>query len=471
MTDRPNILWICTDQQRYDTIGALGNPHVRTPHLDRLVAEGVAFTHACCQSPTCTPSRASFLTGMYPSTVHACCNGNEAWSGAAPVISRLLADAGYDTALVGKLHLAGTQGRREPRGDDGYRIFEWSHSPRDSWPQGHDYADWLRARGYSLAELAQDQMAIPLPLRQTTWAAERAVAFIEELVAEPWLISLNTYDPHPRGNLFTPPRELLAHYDPAQMPPPLFRESDLEVQARLQGADFQTSPTRPEALRAQELKAAYYALIELVDLAVGRVLAALERTGQRERTIVVFTSDHGEMLGDHGLLRKGCRFYEGLVRVPLIFSWPGHFAQGLVSTALVELVDIVPTLLEACRVPVPQRVQGRSLLPILTGAADPRRHRSAVRSEYYRALNPDVGEHKGQWVGSYATMLREERYKLVVYHGYATGELYDLVADPGEFTNLWDDPAHAQVRFDLLKRSFDALAFAVDLGPKQTRSS
>ncbi len=411
------------------------------------------------------------MTGMYPSTIHTTGNGNQAWSRAAPLVSKLLVDGGLDAALVGKLHLAGTKGRVEPRYDDGYRIFEWSHSPRDSWPQGHAYADWLRHQGHDLADLAQDQAAIPIPLRQTMWCAQRAVHFIEEALDEPWLISVNMYDPHPRGSTFTPPRDLLAGYDPARMPPPLFRESDLETQAQLQVADFQTRPQRPEQLKAQELKAAYYALVELVDRAVGDMLEALERAGQRERTLVVFNSDHGDMLGDHGLLKKGCRFYEGLVRVPLIFSWPGRFANGVVSQALVELTDIAPTLLEACGLPVPKRMQGRSLLPILTGTADSHRHREFVRSEYYRALNPDIAKPGRNWSGSYATMLRDERHKLVVYHGHQIGELYDLSEDPGEFDNLWFDADYSSTRCDLMKKSFDALAFAVDLGPEQTMSS
>ena len=154
---RPNILWICTDQQRYDTIGALGNEHIRTPNIDRLVSEGTAFTHAFCQSPICTPSRASFLTGMYPSSVHGCTNGNAYWAGAAPLVTKLLADAAsYDCGLAGKLHLAGAHGRIEPRGDDGYRVFHWSHDSRDQWPEGHAYADWVRGQGRTLAELRED---------------------------------------------------------------------------------------------------------------------------------------------------------------------------------------------------------------------------------------------------------------------------------------------------------------------------
>ena len=129
-TRQPNILWICTDQQRFDTISALNNTQLKTPNIDKLVATGVAFERAYCQSPICTPSRASFLTGMYPSSVHACGNGNEYWAEAAPLVTTLLADAGYDCALAGKFHLAGARGRIEPRPKhDGYRLFHWSHDP------------------------------------------------------------------------------------------------------------------------------------------------------------------------------------------------------------------------------------------------------------------------------------------------------------------------------------------------------
>ena len=485
-SDRPNILWICTDQQRYDTIGALGNPHMHTPNIDRLASEGVAFSHAFCQTPICTPSRASFLTGMYPSTIHACTNGNDHWAEAAPLITKLLADSGYDCGLAGKLHLAGAHERVEPRPkDDGYRVFHWSHHPMDDWPEGHAYKEWVAAQGEDLSQLYEHPERIPPALHQTSWCADRAIDFIEEERDGPWLMSVNTFDPHAP---FDPPQEYLDRFDPAALSYPLFRESDLASQARLKSIDFQTRSRYPETFSAREVKAAYYAMIELIDDNVGRMLEALERSGQRENTIVIFTSDHGEMLGDHGLLLKGCRFYEGLVRVPLIISWPGHFRAGLVSDALVELMDIAPSLMEACGLPLPARTQGRSLLPILTGAADPHRHRDFVRSEYYHTLNPaNLPEYNRRVEGTlrtggrteslnpdhplsdgaYATMLRDRRHKLVVYHGHDMGELFDLESDPGEFENLWDSPDHRDVRFDLMKRSFDALAFAVDIGPEQ----
>ena len=176
---RPNILWICTDQQRYDTVHALGNPHIRTPNLDKLVECGMAFTHTFCQSPICTPSRASFMTGMYPSTVHGCRNNNGSWGDGAPLITKTLANAGYDCGLAGKLHLSEINGIAEVRPDDGYRIFHWSQHPLDNWPEGsgHAYADWLRSKGESFSGLIKRNGYAPFPLHQSTWGADRAIDF------------------------------------------------------------------------------------------------------------------------------------------------------------------------------------------------------------------------------------------------------------------------------------------------------
>ena len=456
---RPNILWICTDQQRYDTIGALGNEHINTPNIDRLVGEGTAFTHAFCQSPICTPSRASFLTGMYPSSVHGCTNGNAYWAGAAPLVTKLLADAAsYDCGLAGKLHLAGAHGRIEPRGDDGYRVFHWSHDSRDQWPEGHAYADWVRTQGRPLAELREDPAQIPPALHQTTWCANQAIEFISEERTTPWLMSVNMFDPHAP---FDPPQAYLDRYDPATLPDPLWSEKDPQAHAKLGPVDGAASIG---LAKAKEVMAAYYAMIELIDDNVGRVIRALEESGQREKTLVIFTSDHGELLGDHQLVGKGCRFYECLVRVPLICSWPSRIPEGRVCDALVELIDLAPTLLELAGVAAPDRMQGRSLWPLLTGQTQT--HRAYVRSEYYRALNPDApGREHLQ--GTYGTMIRDQCYKLVCYHDRAQGELFDLAEDPGEFDNRWDDPSYSAVRFALLKQNFDALAQAVDIGPKQ----
>lgn len=453
--NRPNILWICTDQQRYDTIRALGNPYIRTPNIDKLVATGTAFMYAHCQSPICTPSRSSFLTGMYPSTIHACINGSARWGEAAPLITKILADVGYDCGLSGKLHLSSAMAHEpelRPK-DDGYRRFWYSHAPHQGMGKGNQYTDWLESIGQDYKKLKKKYGYIPARWHQTTWCADRAIEFMKEKRRGPWLMSVNIYDPH---GPFDPPREYLDHFDIELLPGPLFRESDLAAQKGLSAMHFQRKVKRPTYPAAKQTLAKYWAQIELIDENVGRMLDALEETGQRDNTVVIFTSDHGEMAGDHGLNQKGCRFYEGLVRVPLIFSWPGRFKQGIRSKALVELVDITPTLLEAIGLPVPDTMQGKSLLPILEGKANPNKHRDFVRSVFYKVLEGPQ---------TYATMIRTHEYKLVNYHGHEMGELFDLTKDPHEFENQWDNSEYAAVRFDLMKKSFDALAFAVDTGP------
>ena len=479
---RPNILWICTDQQRFDTIGALGNEHVSTPNIDALVRSGTAFTHAYCQSPICTPSRTSFLTGTYASTVHINGNGLESFPDHPPLVTKIMADAGYSVGNVGKLHLTSAYQRIETRADDGYEYFKYSHAPRDDWPVGHDYADWVREKGHVLKDLTSDVNGVPTELHQTTWAFTRAAEFIRERKDREWMLTVNVYDPHPP---FNPPKTYRDQFDPEKMPGPHFQESDLKQQKVLEPVDFQSKGRTPDNLDinhpilakslkpgepepagsspgerdARTLQAAYYAMIKQIDDRLGELMATLDELGLRENTIVIFTSDHGEMLGDHGLIQKGCRFYEGLVRVPLIWSWPGHIKEGLVSDALVELTDKAPTILDYAGIPIPENMFGKSLRPILEGKADPHHHRDYVRCEFYDALG--LGEH------SLATMYRDRQYKLVNYHQHEFGELYDLEKDPWEFDNLWDDPAHMATRAAMTKASFDASIRIIDRGPRR----
>ena len=510
--ERPNILWYCTDQQRSDTIRALGNPHIRTPNLDRLVERGVAFERAYCQSPICTPSRASFLTGRYPAAHHVHRNGNDYFPPGETLVTRLLADAGYDCGLAGKLHLSRAKGRVERRPDDGYRVFHWSHHPKPDGPEGHAYAEWLEAeKGVDpkalWAEHADKPYGVPAELHQTTWCTEMALRFVDEERGGPWLMSLNPFDPHAP---FDAPKEYLDRYDPETLPWPLFRDADIERQRAFAGVDQQTRVARdprsmagaggigpggragatvgrvapagaagttgyagrdtasqpPDAYDARLVKASYYAMIELIDHEFGRLIDGLEARGELDNTIVIFTSDHGELLGDHGLLLKGCRFFEALVHVPLVVSWPARFAGGRRSRALVEHVDLAPTLLEAVGLPVPAGMQGRSLLPILDGRAEPDLHKPHVFCEYWDAVELPKGV--GPTNHTHATMRFDGRHKSVVYHGLGLGEIYDLEADPGEFDNLWDRPEAAGLKARLVLEHLDALAAAGGAGVERT---
>ena len=448
MIKRPNILWYCTDQQRFDTIGALGNPHVQTPHLDSLVREGIAFTHAYCQSPVCTPSRASFMTGLYPSRVHNTRNGNDRFPGSPPLISKLIADSGYECGLIGKFHLVSAGERPEPRLDDGFGYWQHSHAPRDDWPEGtHAYADWVREQGQDLDAMRTSDDRVDPEYHQTKWASDCAVDFVSEKRDKPWLLSINVYDPHPP---FVPPAEYARRFKAEDMPGPYFKESDLDAQKALRSIDFQGEPATPEDLDVKNIQAKYYAMIAQIDDQFARILKALDDTGQRDNTVIIFTSDHGEALGDHGLMKKGCRFYEGLTRVPLIFSWPGVFQHGRQCGDLVELLDLSATLLDLVGIPIPEYHQGRSLLSVLKAeGASPRK---SVRCEYFDALDSQFTGGSG----SFGTMYRTERYKLSMYHDKGLGELYDLENDPWEFENLWNDPLHAHLKNRLVLESFNS---------------
>ncbi len=462
--DRPSILWICTDQQRYDTIAALGNKYIRTPNMDKLMAESITFTHAFCQSPVCTPSRSSFLTGRYPRTTRAHENG-QCIPPDEVLVTKMLADAGYDCGLSGKLHISACQGRVEKRIDDGYRVFHWSHDPSPQWGKKNEYTAWIESKGYKWADIYKKpkgkwaHAGVPAELHQTTWCADRAIDFIKEKHAGPWLMSVNIYAPH---HPFDPPKEYFDRYDPDRLPDPDYVPGELADKPEFQRLEHDGGGGRPPfskmtSRERREITAAYYAMIEQIDDNVGRMLKALDETGQRRNTIVIFMSDHGELLGDHGIYLKGPYTYDCSVRVPLIISWPGHFKAGLKSDALVELTDIAPTLLNAAGVPIPPRVQGKSLTDVLTGKTTS--HRDSIFCESY---GNKVNSTEPTWNVS---MVRTRTHKIAICHGTDQGELYDLQADPGEHKNLWNSPAHKDLKAEMMKLCFDRSIATMDPVP------
>ncbi len=481
MPDRPNILWYCSDQQRFDTIEGLNNSHINTPRLRQFMDSAVTFTHAHCQTQICTPSRASFLTGMYPSALGVLGNGNPYFppEQSGRLITRILAEDGYDVGNAGKLHLAGAGGGAEERTEDGYRWFQYSHSHKGHDLPFHAYADWLRAQGADadsllttqrglgdtyrqgaeiksfggLYEPTPDSDNVPPHLHQTHWCTEMGIEFINasRWEGQPWFLTLNPFDPHAP---FDAPYEYYRRYDPDNLPGAHFQQSDLGHQQRLvdAGIDFQSKPKDPEDWQHRKVQASYYAMIEQLDTEFGRLLDHLEAIGQRENTIVIYASDHGEALCDHGMILKGCRFFEGLVRVPLMISWPARFKGGRICDGLVELADLAPTLYESLGMEIPYFVQGKSLLDILDGHSDGYDHRQYVRTEFYGAINHDDQTH--------ATMYRTRRWKLITYHGKDCYELYDLSTDPWEHEDLSRDPAHADTFQRLLRQAFDAQAYS-----------
>ncbi len=475
---RPNILWICTDQQRYDTLGCTGNNFVKTPNIDTLAAQSAHFDRCYVQSPVCMPSRASFLTGRYPRTTKLRQNGQVIPADEIP-ISKLLADAGYYCGLVGKFHLAPSDPKvnatAEARINDGYSEFCWAGDPQDLWGLYSGYTSFLADRGQKFETKPHPKsrfvdIGMPEEYHETTWCAENAIEFIHRRSKHPspWMFSLNIFAPH---HPFNPPLNYLERYldNLDNIPLPDALNDDLENKPPYQShdADGAYGNTLPYSKHIDPtdhrmIKAAYWAMCDLVDVQVGKILEALKASGQSENTIVIYMSDHGEMLGDHGIYLKGPYFYEPAIRVPFMIRFPGRIHPKRYND-LMELVDLAPTLLEACGIDIYPGMQGRTLWPLLNGDIATGSHRDSIYCEYYNAMpfhhNPTAQ----------LTMLRTDTHRLVVDHANKSGELYDLAIDPLEVQNLWNDTSCLPIKTHLLEQLTHRMAFTVDpLPPRLT---
>ena len=493
MDKRPNILWICSDQQRSDTIGAMGNPFIDTPVLDKLCGEGTGFKNCYAQSPMCTPSRAAMLTGRYCSSYHVFRNGNDKFPESEILVTKLLANDGYTCGLVGKLHLSTLARGREKPPDDGFSFRLSSHSPLPAKPEFNDYAKWLRdEKKVDLKEI-YGQMEVPVgkgipeEYHQTTWCAEKAMAFIEDNQDKTWLLRVDPFDPHPPMD---PPKEYMDKYMARETHKPFFGPDDIVHQELFEAIDQQSPVARdydaiggepdddpeykkmaqglkasypPKNVNLKKMVACYYGMIDLIDKQVGRILQKLEDLGLRENTMVIFTSDHGDLLGDHGLLYKGCRFFESLIHIPLIISWPGTYQKGVKAAGLVEQVDLAPTILEAAGMDVPYPMQGKSLHAMLKGDAPADRHKPFVISEYNSISPPPFIKPKQ----SHGFMYFDGRYKVILYEDFPRGEIYDLEEDPNEGNDLWDDKAFAELKTTLLFETAKAQMKAVSPGDQR----
>ncbi|MFC0527144.1 sulfatase-like hydrolase/transferase [Phytohabitans kaempferiae] len=480
MSARPNILVICTDQHRYDVISTHPGSVARTPHLQRLADQGAVFEGCYAPSPVCAPTRASLLTGQYPSQHGLWSNGVTLPEG-APLVSRELADAGYRCGLVGKLHLAAAfQGTTEQRLDDGFEDFRWAHDPFHGSPE-NAYHRWLRERhpalwekavgdvvtpevtGFTHADTAFDGM--PTEAHYSTWVTEETEDFIRRAADDerPFFLVANFFDPH---HPFVAPSEYLAAYPPGSVPPPVGGPSELDGKPDVQRDASCSSyvghgPSFPDfdEQGIDEIRRTYYAMVSLVDDCVGRILATLDAAGLADDTLVIFTSDHGEMLGDHAMLLKGPMMYDPAVRVPMIIRWPGRLSGGVrVEDGFVGVHDVAATVRRAAGLAAVPLDQGFDLVDVARGETAPRGY---ALSQYRNAGYPYEPE-------VLTTMLRTSDHKIVVWHGAPAtdrqrqGELYDLANDPDELVNLWDVPEHATVKARLLAEFADVLVSLED---------
>jgi arylsulfatase A-like enzyme len=493
---KTNILFITTDQHHYSVLGSV-NPRVQTPHLDRLAREGARFERAYCVNPTCSPSRATMITGLYPAW-HGCWAIGVKLPEDVPTAGDLFQQHGYQSILVGKAHfqplrsLPGMESiESQPLMRDldfwrhfhgpwyGFNHIETARMHANESHAGQHYALWLEEKGlanwqeyfdpwppqsnskYSGPYYTRDSLTWDLPeeLHPTHWVGERAVANIERCVAadQPFFLWASFFDPHPPYIL---PEPWASQYDPAEMPVGQFQPGEFDAmpphfrQTREEAPDFShLNEPGGQSLHGfhshlhsdAELRrsmACYYGMVSLVDAEVGRILEALDRLGIAENTLVIFSTDHGHLLGQHGLIAKGAFHYEDLLRIPMITRYPGHIPAGTVSNTLQSQIDFVPTFLDAAGIPVPGLMQGASQLPVWAGER-PGREWALVENRH----NPTTVDLR---------TLVTDRYKITVYRSADYGELFDLQADPGELHNRWSDPACADIKRDLLLRFVQA---------------
>ena len=419
---RPNIVLLVSDDQRPDTIAALGNSHIRTPHLDRLVADGMAFTRAVCPNPLCVPSRAELLTG---------CSGFR--NGILPgytnrldeslvTLPQELAAAGYRTWYVGKWH---TQGQPQQRGYAATRgLF------RGAGLETTIAVDALGVavtgyRGWGFHDergRVQRERGGGLTPDISAAFADAAIEVIETAGDEPYFLHVNFTAPH---DPLLWPTGYESLYDSAALPlPENYLSHHPFDHGNLGGRDERLWPQERDEQLVRRHLAVYYAVISHMDAQIGRILAALDDAGQRERTIVIFTSDHGLAIGSHGLRGKQ-NMYEHTIGVPLVMAGPGISASHS-SADQAYLRDLYPTICELAGTEVPQTVCAKSFADVLRGEAD--RHHAAVFG-YFRDVQ---------------RMVRSERWKLIVYPQVSRAQLFDLAGDPHERVDLMGNPSHAE---------------------------
>jgi len=415
---RPNILLLMTDQQRFDTLGAAGYSHVKTPNLDRLIREGTYFPKAYSPNPVCMPARHNILTGL-PAKYHGI-SGNDFHKiipRELPVMPQLLSDNGYETRAIGKMHF------RPIRRHHGFNNMELMEEV-PLFIEQDEYATWLKEQGYghihnlhgvrNLLYMAPQRALMPEACHGTSWVADRTVDFIKTNGGRhPFFLWSSWISPHPPFNLPDAYADLYANQDlpgpiPSKTPVTPFAE-ELKGTGDLPGEQY--------VRRMREL---YYAAITHVDHHIGRVLQALEETRLLDQTLILFFSDHGELLGDYGTYSKMLP-YDCSSRIPFIARYPNHFQPGTVDDRFIDLNDILPTVLEAAEIPYSSREES---LPGESLFQNPgKKDRSVQYMEY--------GERERRWIS-----LANKDFKYNYYYAGGYEELFDKNSDLNEQTNL-----------------------------------
>lgn len=458
---RPNIILIMTDQQRFDTIGALGASWVDTPHLDRLVREGVTFTDCHITAASCVPCRASLFKGMYPHSTGVLRNG-QPWQ---HTWVEQLAEAGYRCVNVGKMHTipynapAGFHERYVVENKDRYMEGRWYFDEWDKALAAHGLKKQQRVL-YRQREDYKERLGaflweLPEHLHSDVFVGNMAQWWVETYPqTQPLFLQIGFPGPHPpydpterylapylKRNDIPFPRPTAAELD--ALPPALKEKRLHDVEVDHDSVVWSLDPT-PEQMH--RLWAHYGANMTMIDERIGAILAALDRQGYLDNAVVFFASDHGDCMGEHGLIQKWA-MYDCITRTPLVAWSKSRFTGGRRVGGLCQLFDLAPAILELAGCAVPPWFEAQSLLPAVEGRDwTPR---DAVYCEQAGDVNLTGAE--------FITMIRTDEWKLVHYKGESYGQLFHLKDDPGEVHDRWNDPACASVRRQLLDRLRDWL--------------
>ena len=516
MGKKPNFLFFITDQHRADWLGCYGHPVVKTPHIDSIAAKGTRFDNFHTASPVCMPNRASLLTGRYPSLHGLRYNGCVLPQSANTFVD-LLAQDGYHTAAIGKSHLQPFTGLppmgRDAAGDRGeawkisrpetyeeepphyaaegrYEIEtpyygyqhvdmvtshgdrcgghyqQWFRQTAPDWEALHDPANEL-PHSYTCPQAYRTP--IPEDLYPTAYVRDRAIDYLASRADDdtPFFAFVSFPDPHhpfnPPGkywDMYSPDAfDLTYPYEAHQNPPAPLRW----LHDNWKNSGGQSTPQTAMMLDDRQIKEAMAltaGMISCVDDAVGAILAALDDAGLRDDTVVCFNSDHGDYLGDFNMILKGAMPFRGITRVPFIWSDP----QAPVATstdALCSTVDLAATILDRAGLDPFNGNQGQSFLPATQGGEGPR---SETLIEYN-----DGGKRLGFERPARVRALVTHEWRFTIYHDQTWGELYDLRNDPGETHNLWDSPAHSEIRAALSERLNHHLIAQMDESPLSDR--
>jgi arylsulfatase A-like enzyme len=490
---RPNVILITTDQQRYDTLHCNGSKFMKTPNLDRLADMGLRFERGYCANPVCTPSRVSIMTGMLPSR-HGSYNIGTVTDKQDIFLSSILREQGYRTHHIGKAHFYPSdvpseenrpiEGMKPFENFAGFQTAELTIGHNDWGITGH-YKEWLKSKGYDKEKASKDfhvelllkkdtyatgELELPLEYHSSSWIVDRVENFLTRLEPEqPFFLNIGFQDPH-HPHILPKNFNNRLSMDEIPMPTKTFDPSLEHLKELSQGTiegsrfagkykiagnqDTVWNEYFKDTNKTATTRRHYYSMVQLLDEQIGKIMDLLAEKELLSNSIIVFTSDHGEMLGDHGIGQKGPVAFEEVIRVPLIVAYPKKIKPQVVSEC-VSLMDLYPTILDYIDLEIPKSCDGRSLKKLVESGLNDRIGIPVEFTEEKDAIR-------------YRCFVTKD-WKLVVYPGEEFGELYHLSEDPGENNNLYYDTAYSEIKFDLMKKWLEDMEFNEPMNLRPSR--